>query len=164
MAEKPSLRRQLEELIYGYADKLKKARLAGSYVYGGDYDRFKYRLARIVADKLLSTSCAGRIYYADLASGEFITQQQYYGRDVDILVVTRGGRCSEEIQRLAQELENRVNTIVAAIASQRGIDWLAHVARTNGILEIHVDDKYAQATRRKELKGLLSDTNAIPLQ
>jgi len=158
-----SIREELERLVEEFSAKLARARLSGSYVEDGDYDRFKYMLAKMVARLLASTSCVERIYYADLASGEFISQQQYYGRDLDILVVSRGPPCRETLRRLAARLEKEFNTLIASTASRLGIGWLAHVARTNGVLEVHVDDEYAQAIRHKELKGLLSDTNAIPL-
>lgn len=156
-----SLEQQIAALIHAYAPQLRKATPRGPYVEDGDYDRFKYALAKIIAQHLRRLPCVEKIYYADLASGEFISQQPYYGRDLDLLVVTRG--CTGTAEGLARRLEQETNDAVARHARAEGLQWLAHIAETNGVLEIHVDDRYALTAYHNEQKGTLSDTNAIPL-
>lgn len=150
--------------VSGFLPQLGRIEVKGAYVFGKNYDRLKYRVAKAVAEILSKTGCLSEIYYADISSGEYITGQTYFGRDVDIILLPRDRAAKDKIKALLPQIEKTINNAVAdAIGNNRRYKALKEIARTNGVVEFHIDDTYSREIQTKKKKGTLSDTNAIKI-
>lgn len=150
--------------VLDFLPHLGRIEIKGTYVFGTNYDRLKYKIAKTIAKILSKTKCFSEIYYADIASGEFITGQTYFGRDVDIILFPKDSIIKDKIRVLLPIIEKVINNAVAdTIKGFQQYEVLEKIVRTNGIIEFHIDDTYTHAILAKKKKRTLSDINAIKI-
>lgn len=154
------LKSRLAEVVRESLRRVELQRVEGTYVYARNYDLLKYRVAKAIASSLSVIDCLEGVYYADIASGEYITGQVYFGRDVDVIVLLDEGGCPWA-PGLLKRVERVANAVIAEVARREGAGWLADIAETNGVVEIHFDDIYVKMVRDKKSRGSLSDLNVI---
>ncbi|RLE61339.1 MAG: hypothetical protein DRJ35_00840 [Thermoprotei archaeon] len=152
----------VRKTVLNFLPHLGRIEIKGTYVFGTNYDRLKYMIAKTIARILSTTGCFSEIYYADIASGEFITGQIYFGRDVDIILFPKNSIIKDKIKEILPIIEKTINNAVAdAIKGFQQYEALERIIRTNGIVEFHLDDTYTRAILAKKKNRTLSDINAI---
>jgi hypothetical protein len=157
------LEKDLPGIVLEEASKVENPRISGIYVYAKNYDYLKYHLAKKLAQALIQIPCIREVYYADIASGEYITGQTYFGRDVDLIIIADQQNCPQ-LKEYLTILEQKINQIVARTATKLPeLGWLKTLAETNGIVEFHLDDVYTKMLQDKKTQHRISDLNVIQL-
>lgn len=157
------LEKELPPVIVEKASQVENPSITGVYVHAKNYDYLKYTLAKKIAQALIQVPCIKELYYADIASGEYITGQTYFGRDTDIIIIADTQSCPW-LKEYLKELEQKINQITAqALSRLEKAQWLKELAETHGIIEFHLDDVYVKMLLDKKSQHRTSDLNVILL-